>query len=153
MRAVPATGTPFAPHPADAVEWSSKNMSQFDRALGIFPTAAAVQARRLEVISGNIANANTPSYRARDVDFRQVLREAGDDMRLAVTQPEHIAEPDQLTRDALRYRIPLAPARDGNTVETHIEEAAFGDAAGRYLAALRFSEGALSGMRKAYRGD
>ena len=53
-------------------------MSQFDRALGIFPTAAAVQARRLEVISGNIANANTPSYRARDVDFRQVLREAGD---------------------------------------------------------------------------
>jgi len=70
-----------------------------------------------------------------------------------LTQPEHIAEPDQLTRDALRYRIPLAPARDGNTVETHIEEAAFGDAAGRYLAALRFSEGALSGMRKAYRGD
>ncbi len=114
-------------------------MSQFDRALGIFPTAAAVQARRLEIISGNIANANTPSYRARDVDFRQALREAGDDMRLAVTQPEHIAEPDQLTRDALRYRIPLAPARDGNTVETHIEEAAFGDAAGRYLAALRFS--------------
>ena len=60
-------------------------MTQFDRALGIFPTAAAVQARRLEIISGNIANANTPSYRARDVDFLQALREAGDDIRLAVT--------------------------------------------------------------------
>jgi len=66
---------------------------------------------------------------------------------------KHIETPDQLTRDALQYRVPLAPARDGNTVETHIEEAAYGDAAGRYLAALRFAEGALSGMRKAYRGD
>jgi len=58
-----------------------------------------------------------------------------------------------ITKDALLFRIPLAPSRDGNTVETHVEEAAYGDAAGRYLAALRFAEGALSGMRKAYRGD
>lgn len=128
-------------------------MSSIDRALGIFPTAAAVQARRLEVIAGNIANANTPNYRARDVDFRRALADAGDEMRLAVTQSKHLESPEQLTKDALMFRIPLAPSRDGNTVETHIEEAAYGDAAGRYLAALRFSEGALSGLRKAYRGD
>jgi flagellar basal-body rod protein FlgB len=128
-------------------------MSQLDRVLGVFPTAAAVQARRLEVIAGNIANASTPNYRARDVDFRHVLREVGDEMRLAVTHSKHIESPSQLTRDALQFRIPLAPARDGNTVETHIEEGAYGDAAGRYLAALRFAEGALSGLRKAYRGD
>ena len=132
---------------------SSLGMSQLDRVLGVFPTAAAVQAKRLEVIAGNIANASTPQYRARDVDFRAALREAGDEMRLAVTHQKHIESPEQLTRDALQYRLPLAPARDGNTVETHIEEAAYGDAAGRYLAALRFAEGALSGMRKAYRGD
>ena len=128
-------------------------MPQIDRALGVLPTAAAVQARRLEVIAGNIANASTPNYRARDVDFRAALRTAGDDMRLAVTDPRHIESPEQLTRDALLYRVPLAPARDGNTVENHVEEAAYGDAAGRYLAALRFSEAVLSGMRKAYRGD
>ena len=128
-------------------------MSSIDRALGVFPTAAAVQARRLEVIAGNIANANTPNYRARDVDFKRALADAGDEMRLAVTDPTHVESPDQLTRDALMFRVPLAPSRDGNTVETHIEEAAYGDAAGRYLAALRFAEGALSGMRKAYRGD
>ena len=128
-------------------------MSSMDRVLGVFPTAAAVQARRLEVIAGNIANANTPNYRARDVDFKRALVDAGDEMRLAVTHPKHIESPEQLTRDALMFRVPLAPSRDGNTVETHIEEAAYGDAAGRYLAALRFAEGALSGMRKAYRGD
>jgi flagellar basal-body rod protein FlgB len=128
-------------------------MSNIDRALGVFPTAAAVQARRLEVIAGNIANANTPNYRARDVDFKRALAEAGDEMRMAVTHAKHIESPDRLTKDALMFRIPLAPSRDGNTVETHIEEAAYGDAAGRYLAALRFSEGALSGLRKAYRGD
>ncbi|MFN5010928.1 MAG: flagellar basal body rod protein FlgB [Gammaproteobacteria bacterium] len=128
-------------------------MSSIDKALGVFPTAAAVQARRLEVIAGNIANANTPNYRARDVDFRRALAAAGDDMRLAVTHAKHMASSEQLTKDALMFRTPLAPARDGNTVETHIEEAAYGDAAGRYLAALRFAEGALSGLRKAYRGD
>jgi flagellar basal-body rod protein FlgB len=128
-------------------------MSNIDRALGVFPTAAAVQARRLEVIAGNIANANTPNYRARDVDFKRALADAGDEMRLAVTHMKHVESSEQLTRDALMFRIPLAPSRDGNTVETHIEEAAYGDAAGRYLAALRFAEGALSGLRKAYRGD
>jgi flagellar basal-body rod protein FlgB len=127
--------------------------SQLDRALGVFPTAAVVQARRLEVIAGNIANAMTPNYKARDVDFREALKDADQTMRLAVTHPTHIENPDQLTKDALMFRVPLAPSRDGNTVETHIEEAAYGDAAGRYLAALRFAEGALSGMRKAYRGD
>ena len=127
--------------------------SQLDRALGVFPTAAVVQARRLEVIAGNIANATTPNYKARDVDFREALKDADQTMRLAVTHPTHIETPDQLTKDALMFRVPLAPSRDGNTVETHIEEAAYGDAAGRYLAALRFAEGALSGMRKAYRGD
>ena len=127
--------------------------SQLDRALGVFPTAAVVQARRLEVIAGNIANATTPNYKARDVDFREALKDADQTMLLAVTHPTHIENPDQLTKDALMFRVPLAPSRDGNTVETHIEEAAYGDAAGRYLAALRFAEGALSGMRKAYRGD
>jgi flagellar basal-body rod protein FlgB len=128
-------------------------MPNLDRVLGAFPTAAALQARRLEVIAGNIANATTPNYRARDVDFRKVMAEVGDQSRLAVTHLKHIETPEQLTKDALMFRIPLAPSRDGNTVETHIEEAAYGDAAGRYLAALRFAEGALSGMRKAYRGD
>jgi len=128
-------------------------VSQLDKALGVLPTAAAVQARRLEMIAGNIANATTPNYKARDVDFRAALKQAGDTPRLAVTHPTHIESPDQLTKDALMFRVPLAPSRDGNTVETHIEEAAYGDAAGRYLAALRFAEGALSGMRKAYRGD
>ena len=127
--------------------------SQLDRALGVFPSAAVVQARRLEMIAGNIANATTPNYKARDVDFREALKDADQTMRLAVTHPTHIENPDQLTKDALMFRVPLAPSRDGNTVETHIEEAAYGDAAGRYLAALRFAEGALSGMRKAYRGD
>ena len=49
-------------------------VSQLDKALGVLPTAAAVQARRLEMIAGNIANATTPNYKARDVDFRAIAR-------------------------------------------------------------------------------
>lgn len=83
-------------------------MSSLDKALGVFPAAAAVQARRLEVLAGNIANAATPNYRARDVDFKKVLAAAGDDMRLAVTHMKHIESVEQLTRDALQFRIPRA---------------------------------------------
>jgi len=127
--------------------------SQLDQALGVFPTSAVVQAKRMEVIAGNLANSSTPNYHAKDIDFKQVLKEVGSSERLAVTNPTHIPDPSQLTQTALKFRNPLSPSRDGNTVETHVEEAAYGDAAGRYLASIRFSEGALTDMRKAYRGD
>jgi flagellar basal-body rod protein FlgB len=107
----------------------------------------------MEVIAGNLANSSTPNYQAKDIDFKQVLQDVGATQRLSVTNPTHIPNPSDLTQNALKFRNPLSPSRDGNTVETHVEEAAYGDAAGRYLASLRFSEGALSDMRKAYRGD
>ena len=128
-------------------------MSVIDKALGILPTAAAVQAQRLEIIAGNLANSSTPNYKAREIDFRQVMRDVGNDNRLDATDVNHITSASELTQNALRYRVPLSSARDGNTVESSIEEASYGDAAARYMAALRFSEGTLSGLRKAYRGD
>ena len=128
-------------------------MKAIDQFLAPHASALSIRHKRMEIIGANIANAATPNYKARDVDFREALKDADQSMRLAVTHPTHIETADQLTKDALMFRVPLAPSRDGNTVETHIEEAAYGDAAGRYLAALRFSEGALSGLRKAYRGD
>jgi len=128
-------------------------MSQLDKALGVFPTAVAVQARRMEIIAGNLANSTTPNYHARDIDYKEFLKEFGDKPRLAVTQQGHVEIPQELTDNALRYRIPLSASKDGNTVEGSIEEAAYGDSATRYLASLRFAESALSGMRKAYRGD
>lgn len=128
-------------------------MSSIDKALGAIPAAAAVQARRLEIVAGNIANASTPNYKARDLDFRQVMS--------AITQPDAApagtpARAEQLqvlTSKALKYRVPLSASRDENTVESSVEEASYGDAATRYLAALRFAESTLSGLRKAYRGD
>jgi flagellar basal-body rod protein FlgB len=107
----------------------------------------------MEIIAGNLANSTTPNYHARDIDYKDFLKEFGDKPRLAVTQQGHVEIPQELTDNALRYRIPLSASKDGNTVEGSIEEAAYGDSATRYLASLRFAESALSGMRKAYRGD
>lgn len=127
--------------------------TQIDKALGIYPLAASVQARRMELVAGNLANASTPNYRATDIDFRALMAAAGDSGELVATHPEHRRRIDALTADALKYRIPLSPSRDGNTVESHVEEAAYGDASTRYLSTLRFIENSLSGVRKAFRGD
>lgn len=127
--------------------------TQIDKALGIYPLAASVQARRMELVAGNLANASTPNYRATDIDFRELMAAAGDSGELVATHPEHRRRIDALTADALKYRIPLSPSRDGNTVESHVEEAAYGDASTRYLSTLRFIENSLSGVRKAFRGD
>lgn len=128
-------------------------MSSIDKALGAIPAAAAVQARRLEIVAGNIANASTPNYKARDLDFRQVMSAITQPDAAPVGTPARAEQLQVLTSKALKYRVPLSASRDENTVESSVEEASYGDAATRYLAALRFAESTLSGLRKAYRGD
>ena len=128
-------------------------MSSIDKALGAIPAAAAVQARRLEIVAGNIANVSTPNYKARDLDFRHVMATLAQDSAAPATPAARAAELNMLTSQAVKFRVPLSASRDENTVESSVEEASYGDAATRYLAALRFAESTLSGLRKAYRGD
>jgi len=116
--------------------------------------ALQVRARRLEVLSQNIANADTPSYRARDVDFRAALAEAGNQQTaLVATQTAHFASGEDPAAADLRYRVPFNTAFDGNTVEISVEQAHYGKAAADYQATLNFLENRVSGLRKALRGE
>jgi flagellar basal-body rod protein FlgB len=125
-----------------------------DRAFGIHEQALHLKSQRLEVLSQNIANADTPHYKARDLDFRAVLSKANTEQStLRATHEQHFRIGAGPHADGLRFRMPLNTSFDGNTVELSVEQAQYGQAAADYQATLSFLEQRVSGLRKALRGD
>ncbi|HWQ94446.1 MAG TPA: flagellar basal body rod protein FlgB [Gammaproteobacteria bacterium] len=131
-----------------------------DSALGIHADALALRSRRAEVLANNLANADTPRYKARDFDFKSALAQAQgqspiNSVRLVTTQSGHIAANAGASRiDAeLQYRIPSQPSLDGNTVDTQIEQAEFTQNAIQYQTSLTFLSGKIRGLLTAIRGD
>ncbi|NBT35080.1 MAG: flagellar basal body rod protein FlgB [Betaproteobacteria bacterium] len=128
-------------------------MGLFDNALGIHERALAVRNRRVEMLSQNIANADTPNYKARDLDFKKLI--AGvEGVTMRTTQDKHIQTASLGNdTDGTLFRTPFNSATDGNTVEMAVEQAQFGKATADYQATLMFLENRISGIRKALRGD
>ncbi|MCS6985890.1 MAG: flagellar basal body rod protein FlgB [Sphingomonadaceae bacterium] len=126
---------------------------RLDRFLGLSAQALRLRARRLEVIASNIANAATPGYRARDLDFRAALAEREDGPPLARTDPRHLAARQTDERPQLRFRRPVQPSLDGNTVELAVEQVAFAETAVRYRATLAFLDARVATLKAALRGE
>src|SRR3954465_10121819 len=132
-----------------------------DTYLGVHPDALKLQSKRTELIANNLANADTPGYKARDIDFRQAMaRVSGEQttqgVHLTTTQAGHIggaASGDASTSPDLKYRTPLAPALDGNTVDSQLEQAAFAENAVRYQATLTFLNNKFRGLLTAIMGS
>jgi len=131
-----------------------------DQYVGVHAAALDVRARRGELIANNLANADTPGYKARDIDFRQAMARAGGEttqgVSLHTTQPGHIGtstSADAATNPDLKYRTPLAPALDGNTVDAQIEQASFAENAVRYQATLTFLNAKFRGLLTAILGS
>ncbi len=129
-------------------------MNLLNQALGVHEQALQVKSRRLEVLSQNIANADTPHYKARDIDFKAVMGAAQQQNNaMAATSAGHFGAGEELSPDGMRYRTPFNSSFDGNTVEMSVEQAQYGKAAADYQATLNFLENRVSGIRKALRGD
>ncbi|KEA64331.1 Flagellar basal-body rod protein FlgB [Marinobacterium lacunae] len=128
----------------------------FDSALGIHEDALLLRARRAEVLANNIANADTPGFKARDIDFDTILRGEqelfSEDM--AVTQKGHdseFIEPD-FAAD-LMFRTPLQPSVDGNTVEVQQEMARYTDNAIHYQSSFTMLSSKFKGLMGAIKGE
>lgn len=109
---------------------------------GIHGTALELRSQRMGLLASNIANAATPGYKARDLDFASALKarlEGKDD--------------DQAVQAATRYRIPVLPSLDGNTVEMSTEQTAFAENAVAYSATLSFVRGRIESLTRALKGD
>tara|TARA_B110000046_G_C13024129_1_gene412843 strand:+ start:4600 stop:4986 length:387 start_codon:yes stop_codon:yes gene_type:complete len=128
-------------------------MKLFDSAFGIHERALDLRGQRMEVIARNIANVDTPHFKAQDIDFKQVLNDAQGDHSLRATHSSHIQSAGSQKQANTVFTIPFNVSLDGNTVEMSVEQAKYGKAAAQYQATLRFIEGDISGIRKALRGD
>ncbi len=118
-------------------------MDKVDSALRFHQEALNLRARRQEVLSANIANADTPNYKARDFEFSASLSKAVErgrqsmSLSMATTSSKHISPEGQAASDAeLLYRTPTQSSIDGNTVEMDVERVNFADNAMRYEANL-----------------
>lgn len=115
-----------------------------DAQLAVHAAALKIRAQRTELIANNLANADTPGFRARDIDFRAAL---------AAAERGAAAQGPTATQSALRYRVPLAPSLDGNTVDVQLEQAAFAENAVRYQATLSFLNQRFRGLLTAITGQ
>ena len=125
----------------------------FNQALGIHPQALSMREKRSEVLAANLANADTPGYKARDMDFKSILKQ---NIPLAQTmertQGGHF-EPQQLLESRVMYRNPNQVSLDGNTVEANVEQARYAENAVQYQASLQFITNNFSGLMMALRGQ
>jgi flagellar basal-body rod protein FlgB len=128
-------------------------MKVIDQYLAPHANALSIRNKRMEVLAANIANAATPNYKARDIDFGQAFQRAmGESGTMLTTDAKHIGSLGAQGPEA-RYRTPVSAALDGNTVELHVEQLQFAENATRYEASLQFLSDRLRGMRSALRGE
>ncbi len=134
-------------------------VSKLDAAFNFQQAALGLRAQRQQIIAGNIANADTPNYKARDIDFSAALknavagRDAGGSLPLAATSSRHLQGTSDSGPVRLLYRTPMQPSADGNTVEMDAERAAFSENAIRYEAGLTFITGKVRTLLTAIQGQ
>ncbi|MEM7363540.1 MAG: flagellar basal body rod protein FlgB [Pseudomonadota bacterium] len=131
-------------------------MNWIDNALNIDSQVLYLRARRAEVLASNLANADTPGYRAQDIDFKSVMDQlrSGDNLRPASKEvtPEHFNLSDPMA-SSIYERDTGKRAANGNTVSREFEQAQFSQNAVEYLASLRFVSGNIASLKKALRGE
>jgi len=128
-----------------------------DKALGIHDNALKMRSQRSSVIASNIANSDTPNYKARDLDFQQMLRQAATrqeprSVQLQATRAGHFDSSESIDSE-LMYRTPTQPALDGNTVDTQAEHTRFAENTFMYQASLSFLSSKFKGISYAIKGQ
>lgn len=128
----------------------------FDKALGIHPNALLARSQRAEVLATNIANADTPNFKAKDIDFAAALDQAKfkQSQSLQTTHEKHFDLTINKLQQNSMYRIPSQPdTGDGNSVDLQVERSNYVQNAMEYQASLRFMTGKIQGLKKAIGGQ
>jgi flagellar basal-body rod protein FlgB len=130
-------------------------LSKIDKFFAFNETSLKLRGMRQEVIASNIANADTPGYKARDFDFTQALTSAvagqqSQTLGMTKTDARHLGMSGKSGLEVdLLYRNDIQPSIDGNTVDMNTEMGNFTDNAIRYQASLTFMQQRIAGMRAA----
>ncbi len=137
-------------------------MSIIDRAFSIHDDAMILRSHRTSILAANIANADTPDYKARDMDFSSMLKQAATGqaitgqrakLNMARTNDSHLSAGSAHIDPDIKYRNPLHASLDGNTVDSHVEQAKFSENAVQYQTSLTMLNGKLRGLKLAIKGQ
>ena len=113
--------------------------------------ALLMYGRRVELLASNLANADTPNYKARDLDFAAIMADiVSPTLAMTTTDSSHVPAPQQVAE--LKYRVPLQASLDGNTVETAVEQAQFAENSVRYQRELSEVTGTIKDFLYALNG-
>lgn len=128
----------------------------FDNALGVHEDALQLRSRRSEVLANNLANADTPGYKARDIDFKAALEQAQgeqDGMGLEASHGAHMSGSGGEGGPELMYRNPSQPSIDGNTVDSQVEMSKYTENSMDFQASFQFLNSSIKGLKQAIKGE
>jgi flagellar basal-body rod protein FlgB len=131
---------------------------RIDEMFQFHQVALNLRATRQELIASNIANADTPNYKAKDIDFTSALKGAlngsSATLQLEATAAKHLSGDtgETVMGAPVQYRVPIQPSADGNTVDMDVERAQFADNAMRYEASVRFVSSKAKSVLAALQG-
>lgn len=127
----------------------------FNEALGTYESALKLRAKRAEVLSSNLVNADTPNYQARDFDFHSALKSElarNNAKKLQTTTTDHLNGGTMAGVD-LQYRTPTQPSIDGNTVDEHLEHSQFMQNSLEFQTTFTLLNSRFKGLVSAIRGE
>ena len=120
----------------------------FDQALGIHAHTLRVRAERTQLLASNLANASTPGYQARDIDFAAAMQRSAQDAQL-----DTLGGWGTGVAGEAKYRVPNHPSADDNTVEVGVEQALFSQNTSDFQVSLTFLNMKISGLQSAIKGE
>lgn len=130
----------------------------FDSVLGIHQDAVKIRSQRAELLASNMANTDTPNFKARDIDFASAMKMAASGQHSAGIKTTHsnhlsMSSSSHLNSPAIQYRTAMQDSLDGNTVDEQIEQAQFMQNAVQYQVSLNFLSGKFKGILTALKGE
>lgn len=134
----------------------AKMAISFDKALGVHEHSLRFRANRSAILADNLANADTPGYKAKDIDFKSVLNGSASNMSgsaMKTTHGNHFQMSSSSQQYDTLYRTPQQPSIDGNTVEEQIENAEFMKNNLAFQASFTFLNSKFKGLTSAIKGE
>lgn len=126
-----------------------------DNLLNVHGEALRMRAKRTKILATNIANTDTPNYKARDISFADTLKNVSNASAAALhtTHKNHLSNKPDSTQVSVMYRQPNSASLDGNTVDKDAEQARFAENAVRYQASLEFLGSKVGSIIRTLRGE
>ena len=128
-------------------------MNEIKQNLKMLGSALSLRARRNEVLASNIANAATPNYKARDIDFETEIKKYQKQGPIQSTHDQHISIKKPISPGKVQFRKNVNPSLDGNTVELAVEQLQFAENSMRYQSTLSFLSGKINTLMSAIKRE